>query len=96
MLHTLLRRAGLLGLGLGMALTNAAWAGTYNLTVDYVTIDTGEFTRTGIGYNGSAKPPVLRFQEGERTSFPPRALIVETLQQLGAAIFRQLAVDQQV
>ena len=65
MLQTLLRRAGLLGIGLGMALSSAAWAGTYNLTVDYVTIDTGEFTRTGIGYNGSAKPPVLRFKEGE-------------------------------
>lgn len=68
MLHKLLRRAGLLGLGLGMALSNAAWAGTYNLTVDYVTIDTGEFTRTGIGYNGSAKPPVLRFKEGEEVT----------------------------
>lgn len=68
MLQTLLRRAGLPGLGLGMALSSAAWAGTYNLTVDYLTIDTGEFTRTGIGYNGSAKPPVLRFKEGEEVT----------------------------
>ena len=68
MSYNLLRRAGLPGIGLGIALSSAAWAGTYDLTVDYVTIDTGEFTRTGIGYNGSATPPVLRFREGEEVT----------------------------
>ena len=68
MSYNLLRRAGLPGIGLGIALSSAAWAGTYDLTVDYVTIDTGEFTRTGIGYNGSATPPVLRFKEGEEVT----------------------------
>lgn len=48
-----------------LGLAGAAQAGEYNLTVDYVKIDTGDFTRTGIGYNGSATPPVLRFKEGE-------------------------------
>ncbi|MEH6527408.1 MAG: copper resistance system multicopper oxidase [Sneathiella sp.] len=40
-------------------------AGTYNLTVDRVQIDTGEFTKEGIGYNGKSPGPVLRFKEGE-------------------------------
>lgn len=68
MSYSFLSRATVLGVGLGMALSGAAWAGTYNLTVDYVTIDTGEFTRTGIGYNGSATPPTLRFKEGEEVT----------------------------
>ena len=48
--------------------TTAANAGTYNLTVDPVTIDTGTFTRTGIGYNGASPGPVLRFKEGEEVT----------------------------
>lgn len=40
-------------------------AGEYNLTVDRVTIDTGEFVKEGIGYNGASPGPVLRFKEGE-------------------------------
>jgi L-ascorbate oxidase len=43
----------------------SADAGTYNLTVDPITIDTGEFTRKGVGYNGASPGPVLRFKEGE-------------------------------
>ncbi len=57
-------RAATLGLGLA-SLAAPAQAGTYNLTVDQVTIDTGEFKKTGIGYNGASPGPVLRFQEGE-------------------------------
>lgn len=44
---------------------STAQAGNYNLTVDEVVIDTGEFSRTGIGYNGASPGPVLRFKEGE-------------------------------
>ena len=53
--------------GLSLAATNAAYvsAGEYSLSVDRVKIDTGEFTRTGIGYNGKTPGPVLRFKEGE-------------------------------
>ncbi len=40
-------------------------AETYNLTVDKVLIDTGNFEKEGIGYNGSSPGPVLRFKEGE-------------------------------
>ncbi len=49
----------------GFALPVAVQAETYNLTVDPVTIDTGEFSRSGIGYNGASPGPVLRFKEGE-------------------------------
>tara|TARA_R110002110_G_scaffold244461_1_gene460831 strand:+ start:209 stop:550 length:342 start_codon:yes stop_codon:yes gene_type:complete len=40
-------------------------AKTYNLTVDKVLIDTGNFEKEGIGYNGRSPGPVLRFKEGE-------------------------------
>ncbi|MDT8343693.1 MAG: copper resistance system multicopper oxidase, partial [Thermohalobaculum sp.] len=59
-------RAGALAAVIGAALaTPQARAGTYDLSVDRVTIDTGDFTRTGIGYNGASPGPVLRFKEGE-------------------------------
>ncbi|WP_416900284.1 MAG: copper resistance system multicopper oxidase [Minwuia sp.] len=47
------------------AVAAPALAGTYNLTVDPVTIDTGGFTRSGVGYNGASPGPALRFREGE-------------------------------
>ncbi|QCF26506.1 copper resistance system multicopper oxidase [Hydrocarboniclastica marina] len=37
----------------------------YDISVDRVTINTGEFEKEGIGYNGSSPGPVLRFKEGE-------------------------------
>jgi CopA family copper-resistance protein len=43
-------------------------AGEYNLTVDRVQIDTGDFVKEGIGYNGASPGPVLRFKEGEEVS----------------------------
>ena len=36
-------------------------AGEYSLSVDRVQIDTGDFVRHGIGYNGASPGPVLRF-----------------------------------
>ncbi|GGE57731.1 copper oxidase [Halopseudomonas oceani] len=42
-----------------------SWAGEYRLTVDEVTIDTGDFRKQGIGYNGASPGPILRFREGE-------------------------------
>ena len=59
------RWALVLVVGLTAALSSVAVAGQYNLTVDPVTIDTGEFTRNGIGFNGASPGPVLRFKEGE-------------------------------
>ncbi|MEQ8442919.1 MAG: copper resistance system multicopper oxidase [Alphaproteobacteria bacterium] len=55
----------LAGFAFNLAATGTAVAGTYDLTVDEVTIDTGDFQRTGIGYNGASPGPVLRFREGE-------------------------------
>lgn len=58
--RVLLLSACLLGAPAGVAM-----AGEYNLSVDRVTIDTGEFTKSGLGFNGSSTPTVLRFREGE-------------------------------
>jgi len=43
-------------------------AGTYNFSVDKIRIDTREFKKTGIGYNMSQIPTVLRFKEGEQVT----------------------------
>jgi CopA family copper-resistance protein len=48
-----------------LAVSTASWAATYDLSVDYVTIDTGSKKTTGIGYNGSSPGPTLRLKEGE-------------------------------
>ncbi|GGE73910.1 hypothetical protein GCM10011533_27960 [Streptosporangium jomthongense] len=53
---------------LGLLLPAIALAGEYNLTVDRVEIDTGEFVKQGVGYNGKSPGPVLRFKEGEEVS----------------------------
>lgn len=42
-----------------------ALADEYALTVDRVTVDTGDFKRIGVGFNGATPGPVLRFKEGE-------------------------------
>ncbi|URK18329.1 copper resistance system multicopper oxidase [Thalassospira sp. GO-4] len=46
-------------------LSATGFAATYDLTVDYVEIDTGTMKTRGIGYNGSSPGPTLRFKEGE-------------------------------
>lgn len=58
-------KAYLAGVVLGLVFPVAGMAGTYDLTVDRVRIDTGEFVKQGIGYNGKSPGPVLRFKEGE-------------------------------
>lgn len=67
MMSMKLRRAGLLGAAVLFAMSGGlpALAGTYDLTVDPIEIDTGDFTKSGIGYNGASPGPVLRFKEGE-------------------------------
>jgi len=65
-MDTFLRTIILPGMALALVVTPlAVQAGTYDLTVDPVTIDTGDFKRSGIGYNGASPGPVLRFKEGE-------------------------------
>lgn len=61
-------KAACLGVAFALAAFGAARADTYHLTVDRVDIDTGDFAKTGIGYNGSAIPTVLRFREGEEVT----------------------------
>jgi len=53
---------------LGLLLPAIGLAGEYNLTVDRVEIDTGNFVKEGVGYNGKSPGPVLRFKEGEDVS----------------------------
>lgn len=53
---------------LGLLLPMMGLAGEYNLTVDRVEIDTGDFVKEGIGYNGSSPGPVMRFKEGEEVT----------------------------
>ncbi|MDG5500267.1 copper resistance system multicopper oxidase [Marinobacter sp. BGYM27] len=48
-----------------LSLPSLVLAETYNLTVDPVTINTGDFVKQGIGYNGASPGPTLRFKEGE-------------------------------
>lgn len=48
-----------------MSVSILTHAGEYNITVDNVEIDTGDFVKKGIGYNGASPGPVLRFKEGE-------------------------------
>jgi len=43
-------------------------AANYNLTVDRVKIDTGDFVKEGIGFNAGSPGPVLRFKEGEEVT----------------------------
>jgi L-ascorbate oxidase len=48
-----------------LALMAPTFASEYDISVDYVTIDTGEGQTSGIGYNGASPGPTLRFKEGE-------------------------------
>ena len=50
---------------LGLLMSTSLMAGEYDLTVDRVEIDTGDFVKEGIGYNGASPGPVMRFKEGE-------------------------------
>jgi len=60
-----LLNAGVVGLSLLVLSAGDISAAEYSLSVDRVKIDTGDFTRMGIGYNGETPGPVLRFKEGE-------------------------------
>lgn len=54
-----------LSLGIAAFAASSAAAGEYNITVDRISIDAGNFKKDGIGYNGSQTPTILRFKEGE-------------------------------
>ncbi|KAA0695294.1 copper resistance system multicopper oxidase [Halopseudomonas laoshanensis] len=61
-------KTALLAGALGLLLPAIGLAGEYSLTVDRVQIDTGDFVKEGIGYNGKSPGPVMRFKEGEEVS----------------------------
>ncbi len=71
-----MRTALFAGLRRGLAVTAlvllgplaTAQADVYDISVDHVNIDTGEFHKQGIGYNGASPGPVLRFKEGEEVT----------------------------
>ena len=65
MVSTLVLAVGALWSGLP---ATTAHAGEYTISVDPITIDTGDFTRDGIGFNGTSPGPVLRFSEGEEVT----------------------------
>ena len=69
---------GLLAAAFIAAAPVGAQAGTYNLTVDNVKIDTGDFVKDGIGYNGASPGPVLRFKEGEEVTINVKNNLRET------------------
>lgn len=56
------------GATLALSAATAANAETYNITVDKIRLDTGDFRRSGVGYNKSQTPTVLRFKEGEEVT----------------------------
>jgi len=59
------RHALLVGFGLVLADPASSLAGSYNLTIDPITVDAGSFSRSGVGFNGASPGPILRFKEGE-------------------------------
>ncbi len=46
------------------AISFPALAEVYNISVDRVTIDIENGTKSGIGFNGASPGPTLRFKEG--------------------------------
>ncbi len=62
-----MKKACLTAILAGFAFSSAS-AGEYDISVDRVQIDTGDFVKEGIGYNGASPGPVLRFKEGEEVT----------------------------
>ena len=57
---------------LSLLMSASVMAGEYNLTVDRVEIDTGDFVKDGIGYNGASPGPV----KPSPTNFPSSRLVL--------------------
>lgn len=53
------------GASIILSATTAAHSETYDISVDKIRIDAGDFRKSGIGYNNSQTPTILRFKEGE-------------------------------
>lgn len=61
-------RVAIATIALALSATTAAMAGTYDITVDNIRIDAGDFRKKGVGYNKSQTPTILRFKEGENVT----------------------------
>ena len=48
-----------------LLLASPVSAAEFNLSVDPIMINAGEFSRPGIGYNGASPGPTLRMKEGD-------------------------------
>ncbi|SDG54696.1 copper resistance system multicopper oxidase [Thalassobaculum litoreum] len=68
MTATSFARACALAAAFTVSSVTAASAGDYSITVDRVALETGDFAKTAIGYNGSSTPTILRFKEGEEVT----------------------------
>ena len=55
-------------LAVASVVSGQSLAGEYDIVVDRVEIDAGDFKRMGVGFNGSSPGPVLRFTEGEEVT----------------------------
>jgi L-ascorbate oxidase len=56
------------GIGILATTTGFVAAAEYDLTVDRVEIDAGDFSRGGVGFNGASPGPTLRFKEGDNVT----------------------------
>ncbi|MEX5601070.1 copper resistance system multicopper oxidase [Pseudophaeobacter sp. C1-32P7] len=61
-------RTAFVGAALALSAATMAQAGTYDITVDKIRIDAGDFRKSGVGYNKSQIPTILRFSEGEEVT----------------------------
>ncbi|KKN03805.1 hypothetical protein LCGC14_1104030 [marine sediment metagenome] len=61
-------RAALFALTVSAVGAFSAAAETYDISVDNIRINTGNFVKKGVGYNNSQIPTVLRFKEGENVT----------------------------
>ncbi len=66
--QTVLKSAAIAGFAWALLGVSHSLAAAYELTVDPVEIDTGDFVKTGVGFNGSSPGPTLRFKEGEEVT----------------------------
>ncbi len=62
------KSAAILGVASALLSAGPALAGIYDLSVDRVEIDTGDFVTAGVGFNGTSPGPTLRFKEGEEVT----------------------------
>ncbi|UWQ32394.1 copper resistance system multicopper oxidase [Leisingera sp. M527] len=62
-------RTAIAGAALALSAAAAAQAGTYDISVDKIRINAGDFRKSGVGYNNSQTPTILRLKEGEEVTF---------------------------